>query len=168
MRKLLLIFLVAFVFVGCAPQSVRKALDLADGAVAYAAEVNTQPELEKPLDDAQKLLVPVKMNVGSPSVPQIYNPGASVDLLAKQAEMEQRLINVVQGAVAGLAEKIPVIGDKIADSMRPPTDDPFDMKKILATIMAVIAGYGGSKVAVGATKKVMHKGTSNGEGSGVS
>jgi len=168
MRRMLLILVVAVLFIGCAPQSVKKALDLAEGAIAYADEVNTQPELEKPLGDAQKLLVPVKMNVGAPKVPQAYDPGASVDVLAKQAEMEQRLINVIQGSVAKLTEKIPVIGDKIAEGIKPTETDPFDMKKILATIMAVVAGYGGSKAAVGATKKVLHKETSDGEGNGVS
>ena len=168
MRKLLLIFLVAFIFVGCAPQSVKKALDLADGAVAYAAETNTQVELNKPLEDARKLLVPVVMNVGKPNTPQLYNPGVSVDILAEQAKMEQRLRNMIQGGLSDLAGQIPLIGEKLKEGMKPPEDDPFDMKKILATIMAVIAGYGGSKVAVGATKKVMHKGTSNGEGAGVS
>ena len=165
---MLFVLLVAILFVGCAPQSVKKALSLAEGAVVYSAEINTQPELEKPLADAQKLLAPVKMNVGSPRVPTLYDPGASVDIIAKQAEMEQRLINVVQGAVASLAEKIPVIGDKIAEGIKPPESDPFDMKKILAMIMAVVAGYGGSKATAAATKKVLNKGTSNGERNGMS
>ncbi len=158
MKKVFILLIVCVFFIGCAPQSVKKALDLADKAVLYAAAKNSQPELKKPLDDAVKLLEPVKMNVGYPDMPQVYDPGVSIDLLAEQAKMEQRIQNFIQGAFAKLTEKIPIIGEKIAEGIKPPKQDPFDFKKILAMITAVIAGYGGSKVTVAATKKVLNKG----------
>jgi len=157
MTIILVLIVSCIVGVGCAPQSVKQSLDMGRSAIVYAKVNNTQPELEKPLDDADILLEPVALNIGKPNTPQIYTPDINAQIIASQAELEQRFRNMIQGFMADLTAQIPVIGNKIAEGIKPPEDEPFDIMNLLAMLSAVIAGIGGSKASGALAKKVVKK-----------
>jgi hypothetical protein len=111
----------------------------------------------KALSDAGKLLVPVKLALGAPRGIVAYDP--SIDqaaVLAGQAEMEQRLRNLIHDKLVNLGEKVlPAQLKRLLPD--PKAEKPDDMAAIIKMAIAAFIGsggmYGGAKTIARVSKR---------------